>query len=66
MGSGFHSSSTLICLCRIFLHATVGTTTLVPHKTQPLSQDNLYFLEAYGVRVGSALAGHHSEQNRVL
>ena len=30
----------------ILLHSAVGMTTLVPHKTQPFSEDNSYFQEA--------------------
>ena len=43
---------------RILLRPAVGTTTLVSHKTQPLSEDNSYFLEAYGFRVCLTVAGH--------
>ena len=36
----------------------IGMITLVPHKTQPLSEENLYFLEAYGIRIGSTVVSH--------
>ena len=47
----------------ILLRPAVGMTTLVPHKTQPLSKDNSYFLEAYSVRAGSTVAGHHKVED---